>query len=129
MLSHLGLNVPDLGAAADYYGQVLPLVGYEHFSSGEAQLGYRPANDRPGPFLFLYAALDPRPYSGEGTGLQHVAFAVRTRGEVDAVHDLVRGLAGTILAAPRVWPEYSDRYYATFWHDPFGFKLETVCVR
>ena len=33
----------------------------------------------------------------------------------------------TVLHEPRVFPEYPQPYYATFWLDPHGFMLEAVC--
>ncbi len=34
---------------------------------------------------------------------------------------------GISLEAPRVFSQYPQPYYATFWFDPFGLKLEAVC--
>ena len=60
-------------------------------------------------------------------GLQHLAFMVRTRSAVQAARDAAAGLGSVIVHEPRVFPEYPQPYYATFWRDPFGFLLEAVC--
>ncbi len=124
-IGHLGLGVPDLAAAKAWYDQVLPALGYEPFFAHDDEVAYLPSDGRRGAFLFLY----PRPatYDPEAAGLQHLAFIVRTRAEVDAVHDLVAGLGSEIVHTPREWPEYPPPYYAAFWKDPHGFLLEAVC--
>lgn len=127
VLGHLGINVADLAAARTYYDELLPLLGFETYFTAADQCAYRPAGGKPGTFLFLYPADDPEPYSRARTGLQHLAFMVKTRSDVDRVHRHIQAAGGEILYAPRVFPQYPQPYYATFWLDPFGLKLEAVC--
>ncbi len=126
-LGHLGLNVPDLDVARAYYDELMPVLEFESFISDVDQFAYRPAAGKPGTYLFFYRALDPRDDSRYSSGLQHLAFMVRTRSEVDRVHALVRGLGSEVIHEPRDFPEYPQPYYATFWLDPHGFMLEAVC--
>jgi catechol 2,3-dioxygenase-like lactoylglutathione lyase family enzyme len=127
MLGHLGVNVPDLAAAKRYYDQLMPAVGFEEFLSAEDQFAYRPAGGKPGTFLFFYPAAEDGAYSRHRSGLQHLAFMVKTRSEVHAVHRLVIDLGNDILREPQEFPQYPPPYFATFWLDPFGFMLEAVC--
>ena len=127
MLGHLGVNVPDLGAAKRYYDALMPLVGFEPFFAAADEFSYRPAGGKPGTFLFFYPATQPGEYSSERTGLQHLAFTVRRRSLVDDVHGHVAGSGSTVIHAPQHFPQYPGHYYATFWLDPFGVKLEAVC--
>ena len=40
------------------------------------------------------------------------------------------GTAGaTVLHAPREWPQYRFDYYATFFLDPDGFRIEVATAR
>lgn len=125
-IGHLGLNVPDLEVARAYYDQLMPAVEFEPFFSDTDQFSYRPAG-KPGTVLFFYRALDAGDDSRYSSGLGHVAFMVRTRSDVDRVHALVRELGSEVIHEPRVFPEYPQPYYATFWLDPHGFLLEAVC--
>jgi catechol 2,3-dioxygenase-like lactoylglutathione lyase family enzyme len=127
VLGHLGVNVPDLGAARAYYDALLPLLDFEPFLAVDDQVAYRPAGGKRGTYLFLYPALEPGPYSRHHPGLQHLAFMVPTRSAVHAVHDHVHAHGGEVLHEPRPWPEYPPPYFATFWLDPFGVMLEAVC--
>jgi catechol 2,3-dioxygenase-like lactoylglutathione lyase family enzyme len=127
MLGHVGLNVPDLGAAKAYYDDMLPLLGYEPFFSGDDEFSYMPASAKRGTYLFFYGAEAAGDYSRQCTGLQHLAFIVPTRSAVDAVHDKAVALGNEVLHPPQSFPQYPPPYYATFWLDPFGFMLEAVC--
>lgn len=127
MLGHLGVNVPDLPAARRYYDALMPLVGFEPFLAADDEFAYRPAGGKPGTYLFFYPATSPAEYSSQRTGLQHLAFMVRRRAAVRAVHDHVIAIGGTVIDPPGHFPQYPGHYYATFWYDPFGLKLEAVC--
>jgi catechol 2,3-dioxygenase-like lactoylglutathione lyase family enzyme len=126
-LGHLGLNVPDLDVARAYYDELMPALEFESFISDVDQFAYRPAGGKPGSYLFFYRARDAGDDSRFTSGLQHLAFMLRTRSDVDSVHTLVRGLGSEVIHEPRVFPEYPQPYYATFWLDPHGFMLEAVC--
>jgi catechol 2,3-dioxygenase-like lactoylglutathione lyase family enzyme len=131
MLGHIGINVPNLDAARRYYSAVMPLVGFEAFLDAEDEFAYRPAAGKPGTYLFFYASTEQSVYSRLQSGLQHLAFMVRTRSAVTDVHSAVAELAGqfggSVLHEPQIFPQYPQPYFATFWLDPWGFMLEAVC--
>jgi catechol 2,3-dioxygenase-like lactoylglutathione lyase family enzyme len=127
MLGHLGVNVPDLAAAKRYYERLMPAVGFEEFLSADDQFAYRPAGGKPGTHLFFYPATEGSSYSRRAVGLQHLAFMVRTRSAVRAVHRLVTDMGDEVLHEPQNFPQYPPPYFATFWLDPSGLMLEAVC--
>ncbi len=127
VLGHLGVNVPDLASAKAYYDQVMPALGFETFREADDEFAYRPAGGKPGTYLFFYPSAERGDYPRDRTGLQHLAFMVRTRREVRAVYSLVMDLGSTVLHEPQSFPQYPPPYFATFWLDPFGFMLEAVC--
>ncbi len=127
MLGHIGINVPDLDAARSYYGDLLPRVGFETFVEDDDQFAFMPASGRRGTFLFFYPTASHEPYSRHTTtGLQHLAFMVPARSDVDEVHDWAKGVGSRVIHGPREFPEYPPPYYASFWLDPFGVMLEAV---
>ncbi|WIM88808.1 VOC family protein [Candidatus Mycobacterium wuenschmannii] len=127
MLGHVGLNVPDLPAARRYYRELMPLVGFDVFLDVDDQIAFRPTDGKPGTFVFLYPTTESGEYSRQRTGLQHVAFMVKTRSAVRAVHEWASSHGGEVLHEPQSFPQYPPPYFATFWLDPFGFMLEAVC--
>ncbi len=127
MLGHVCVNVPDLGVAKPYYDELMAMVEFEPYLSVPDQFAYCPANGKPGTYLFFYPALEAGEYSRQRPGLQHLAFMVRTKAAVHAVHDWASGRGAEILYEPQEFPQYPPPYYATFWLSPEGFMLEAVC--
>jgi len=61
-------------------------------------------------------------------GLHHLAFSVNSRAEVDRIYEeAIKPLAHLAVEAPPIdCPEYGEGYYATFFFDPDGIKLEVT---
>ena len=66
-------------------------------------------------------------YSRKGVGLQHLAFLVASRTEVDQTHQWVQQRGDEVLRPPQVFPEYGPDCNATYFLDPHGFMIEVVC--
>jgi len=128
-LGHIGLNVTDLARARTYYEKLMPMLSFELFFSKEDEFAFRPADGKPGTYIFFYPALEKGSYSRHRPGLQHLAFMVRSRAVVDQVHNWVVERGDEIIHTPQEFPQYHPGYYATFWYDPEGFMLEVVCPR
>jgi len=127
VLGHLGVNVPDLGVARTYYGELMPLLGYEPFLDADDEFAFMPAGGKRGTYLFFYPALEAGGFSRHQPGLQHLAFMVPSRTAVNEVHERVLQLGSEVVHQPQEFPQYPAPYYATFWLDPFGFMVEAVC--
>ncbi|MRH92639.1 extradiol dioxygenase [Nocardia sp. SYP-A9097] len=125
-LGHLGVNVSDLAAARAYYDELMPLLKYTPLLADDTQFAYWPAGGKAGTYVFFYPAPEPG-YTPNRAGLQHLAFMVRTRAEVDAVHAWASARGDEIVHAPREFPQYPPPYYATFWIGYDGIMLEAVC--
>lgn len=125
-VDHVGIAVPDLAAAKEYYDDLMPILGLRRWFDTSPELNYGPGAGH-GAQLFFYEAREAGPYSRHRTGLQHIGFMVATRDVVRAAHHWARERGDEILHAPREFPEYGEHCYATFWLDPHGFKLEAVC--
>jgi len=124
-LDHMGINVPDVASAREYYDALMPLVGFEPFMSGPDWASYAPA-DGNGTQLFFYTAQEGGAYSRHRPGLQHLCFLVPTRAEVRAAYEWARARGDEVLDEPQTFPQYHPLHYAAFWLDPHGFKLEVV---
>lgn len=120
-VDHIGIGVSDLGKAKSYYDALLPALGYEEFFSAADEFSYRPVDQKPGTFVFFYA--------GEAAAPQHVAFMVKTRGEVDAAYQIAIRQGSEAIHHPQMFAQYHENYYAAFWLDPFGMTVEVVCHR
>src|SRR3954466_7402247 len=118
-VDHIGVGVPDLGKAKSYYDALMPLLDYEEFFSAEEEFSYRPAEQKPGTFVFFYGDVAALP--------QHIAFLVKTRAAVDAAFEKAISFDSEAIHHPQMFPQYHENYYAAFWLDPFGLTVEAVC--
>ena len=56
----------------------------------------------------------------------HVDIRVTSREEVERMAAVVRSAGGRITSGPKVYPEYRGTYFAVFFEDPSGNRLEVV---
>jgi catechol 2,3-dioxygenase-like lactoylglutathione lyase family enzyme len=120
-IEHIGLGVPDVDSAKEYYDELMPMVGFQPCFGN----GYCP-EDFQGAQLFLYEAREPRDHSRHEVGLQHLAFLVPKRADVHHIHEWAEGRGDEIVRAPKASPQYGPHYYATYFLDPHGFMIEIV---
>jgi len=121
-LDHIDLRVSDLKHAHKFYGKLLPALGFTcDRTSGRWGIFYAPGGDKPEAF---FGFTQDRRHQPNGT---RIAFWADTREEVDRLARLVRKIGGKSLEGPEVCRAYSRGYYACFFEDPDGNKLEICC--
>ncbi len=67
-----------------------------------------------------------RPHDRYAPGLHHVAWRADSRDDVDRLHARLVEIGAVILDPPAAYPQYGAGYYAVFFADPDGLKLEYV---
>ncbi|MGH7859343.1 MAG: VOC family protein [Candidatus Binatia bacterium] len=122
---HVFLTVNDLKRSRDFYQALMPRLGYPEFFDYGTVLGWA----SPGGSFWLKEA-DRRhmreSFSKDRVGLCEVAFRAASREQVDGLALDVPKWGGALLHLPREYPEYVAGYYAVFFTDPDGIKLELV---
>jgi catechol 2,3-dioxygenase-like lactoylglutathione lyase family enzyme len=121
LFDHIDLRVKNRDAAEKFYAQVLPAIGFTVDKSGK-QWGLFEAEGRKAVEFFCFEEeADHRPNSNR------IAFWAESREAVDKVAEVVRKAGGKNLEGPELCVEYSPGYYAVFFEDPDGNKLEVCC--
>jgi len=127
-VDHIYVAVSDIDRSERFYDAVMKLLGFRkgtkainnerhlHYFNRVTQYTIRPARA---------GAPAHDPYS---PGLHHLCFRVPAPADVDAAARALREL-GVAASAPKLYPEYADDYYATFFTDPDGIRLEVVALR
>jgi catechol 2,3-dioxygenase-like lactoylglutathione lyase family enzyme len=127
-IDHVYFSVSDLAASERFYDRVLvdvlghvkalaPIGGdpHVHYVNRHFSIALRPARTRGA-------------HDSYAPGLHHFCFRVEDSRAVDRV---ARALvaAGIAASEPRLHPDYADDYYATFFVDPDGVRLEVTNFR
>jgi catechol 2,3-dioxygenase-like lactoylglutathione lyase family enzyme len=130
LFDHIDLRVKNMEAARKFYRKFLPQLGFVHeraepapaeVSAGDFHTFYSAGGDRPSEF---FGFTEDKNHQPNGT---RIAFWADTRDEVDRVAKLVREAGGKALEGPEICADYSPGYYAFFFEDPDGNKLEICC--
>ena len=120
---HIDLRVKDVDVARKFYGKFLPQLGFVQEKPGRYfHTFYSAGSDKPSEFFGLSPDKNHKP------NRTRIAFWADTREEVDRIAKLVREAGGKKLEGPEICEGYSPGYYAFFFEDPDGNKLE-ICFR
>jgi catechol 2,3-dioxygenase-like lactoylglutathione lyase family enzyme len=126
-IHHVDLAVSDVERSLAFYFAVLGAAGLEEFERypsyrgteevvylrfGETLLGLRPA--------------DGRQHRYYEVGIEHLAFYVDTREEVDAAHQRCLEIGARVHFPPEIDRD-DDRYHELFVWDPDGIRVEVAC--
>ncbi len=127
-IDHVFVAVRDLRRSEEFYDRVMSVLGFRKWEASisedphviyyNRQLAYslRPAKE---------GTPDHDPYA---PGLHHLCFRVVDEAAVDRAGDELRE-AGVEVTKPRYYPEYGPDYYAIFFEDPDGLRLEVMNFR
>jgi glyoxylase I family protein len=124
-IDHIYLTVSDFARSERFYDAVMEALGFRkgthaiagephcHYRNREFQVTIRPAHDT------------SRGHDSYAPGLHHLCFRVADNAAVDEAARVLRSL-GVAIEGPRACPEYTPDYYAVFFTDPDGLRLEIV---
>ena len=127
-LHHVDLVVSSIERSLPFYRELLAPLGYHRISEVEGERGET--------IWYLGGAgcaVGLREAQSEGAsdryrvGLHHIAFNASSRELVDERHEWLVEVGATIESPPQEY-SYIPGYYATFFYDPDGIKLEIVHV-
>ena len=127
-LDHVFVAVRDLRRSEDFYDRVMPILG---FRKGEASIGGDPHvvyYNRQFAYALRPAEEGTPDHDPYAPGLHHLCFRVVDEAAVDrAARELSTASVG--ITEPRHYPEYGPDYYAIFFEDPDGLRLEVMNFR
>jgi catechol 2,3-dioxygenase-like lactoylglutathione lyase family enzyme len=132
-LGHVDLVCGDLARSLAFYRAVFGPLGLQEPVLFDGERGesihYLRFPAAGSGSLGLRQALEQQPFELYAPGLHHLALAVEARVDVDLAHAGAVAAGAQVLHAPRVFPQYHPDYYATFFRDPDGFRIEVATAR
>ena len=141
-LAHVDLSVSNPDHSIPFYEAFFTALGYRRLDISPAFQGFKPSRAAWGIRLDSGASfgVEVRPSSGDdrtrrhdryARGMHHMAFHARSPEDVDRVHTAMCAVGATVLDAPADYTGhhgYSPGYYAAFYADPDGVKLEVAFI-
>jgi catechol 2,3-dioxygenase-like lactoylglutathione lyase family enzyme len=126
MLDHLRLSVGDVAEAHRLYDPLMRCLGFAPEGRDDDGVAWGKPDDRGRmQWLILTPASRTGEHDAAAPGLHHVAFMADSRAVVDRAHEIAVAAGAEVLDPPQDF-SYEPGYYATFFRDPNGFKLEVV---
>lgn len=134
IIDHLQITVKDLKKAEAFYDKIMPLLGFDlsKKSTGRVEandfdvIEYTHEN-------IIIGFNSPRLTFKDDTvnrrkpgSLHHLAFKASSKLEIDTLHPLIEEAGAQIVHPPKYYPEHGSNYYALFFKDLDGIKLEIV---
>ncbi len=126
-IDHIYLAVRDLDVSRRFYDVAMRILGFRSGTfaiDGDEHASY---HNRHFGFVLRPARSD-RAHDAYAPGLHHFCLRVEDAADVDRVAREL-GEAGIDVTPPRLYPEYAPDYYAIFFTDPDGIRLEVTNYR
>jgi catechol 2,3-dioxygenase-like lactoylglutathione lyase family enzyme len=119
---HTDLRASNVEKVRPLYDALLPALGYTRVTS---HAGLHLYYHLPGDDVDFFGINADPDHRANGT---RIAFAAVSREQVDELAGLARAAGALAFEPPHLCPEYTGKYYATFFEDADGNKLE-ICFR
>jgi glyoxylase I family protein len=126
---HVDLVVSSIERSLPFYRELLGPLGWHGMSEVEGERGETIwyLNGRETSIGLRQAQSENGPYDRYAVGLHHLAFEAASRAAVDERADWLRSTGAELESEPQEYG-YMPGYYAVFFYDPDGMKLEILHV-
>jgi catechol 2,3-dioxygenase-like lactoylglutathione lyase family enzyme len=119
-VDHISIRVGDYEKSKAFYGKLMPFLGFKLLDEYQDAIGWTNGKTR-----FWIGPADAQgrkhKYRIGDIGLHHYAFELRSRKDVDDLQAFLKKERVEIVDPAG---EYYEDYYAVFFLDPDGIKLE-----
>ncbi len=127
-IDHLAIRVSDFDVSRRFYDRLLTFLGFVREWEFDQVVGWNN-----GVTMFWITAADAEgrrhPHHTGDIGYHHYAFELGAHEEVDELGAFLAQEGAIIVDPPSAYPSYGEGYYAVFFQDPDGLKLEAMYFR
>ena len=116
-IDHISIRVSDYKKSKAFYGRLFEFLGFEISDEYPNTIGWTNGKTR----YWIAPAEGRKKHRIGDVGLHHYAFELRNRKDVDALQAFLKDERVRIVDPA---DEYYEDYYAVFFLDPDGIKLE-----
>ncbi|MFZ1812483.1 MAG: VOC family protein [Candidatus Saccharimonadales bacterium] len=121
---HIKIAVVDYAKSYEFYRRLFDVLGYKGIKDSGSGAGWvTPA----GFGIYIAGAeIAAKPLAHGSPGLHHLCFKAHSVDAVNKVYDTLVKSDVKIFEGPAQYPQYTASYYAVFFADPDGSKLEVA---
>lgn len=119
-VDHLVISVSNFERSKSFYSPLFRFLGMKVMEEHEGSIGWKNGSSR---FWIFQADAKgrKRKHRMGDVGFHHYAFSLRSRKDVDELQVFLKEMGAKIVDPAG---EYYDKYYAVYFLDPDGMKLE-----
>jgi len=121
---HIKLAVSDYKKSYFFYKAIFDTLGYKQVVDKEKQAGWT-SNEGYG-ILITQAKITNSKYEFGFVGIHHLCLKANSVEIVDKVYKILLEKDIFIFDPPKTYKNYTDKYYAIYFADPDGMKLEVA---
>lgn len=134
VIDHLQITVQDFNRAEQFYDQLMPLLGFDLSlkSKGKVPQHEFEVVEYVHPMLTIginsprAAFVNDSVHRRKPGSLHHLAFKADSRKQIDELFPKIKAIGADIVEPPKFYPQHGESYYALFFKDLDGIKLEIV---
>ena len=116
-IDHISIRVSDYEKSKTFYSKLFTYLGFEISDDYGSTIGWTNGKTR----YWIAEAEGRKTYKIGDVGFHHYAFELRSRRDVDQLQEFLKKEKVKIVDPA---DEYYEDYYAVFFLDPDGLKLE-----
>jgi len=122
-IDHLTIRVGNFEKSKRFYGQLLGFLGFKLEWEFDHVAGW---NNGITMFWIGEADAEGKKHKHRigNIGFHHYAFELSERKDVDELYTFLKKEKITVVDPPADYPDYGEGYYAVYFLDPDGLKLE-----
>lgn len=132
IIDHIQITVKDFNRAEEFYDKLMPLLGFDIVKKSKGRvdahdfdvieyvhdnitIGINSPRE-------LFASSDV--HRRKPGALHHLAFRASSVDEINELYPKLEAVGANIIEPPMYYPQHGENYYALYFKDPDGIKLE-----
>ncbi|MFA5022632.1 MAG: VOC family protein [Patescibacteria group bacterium] len=122
-IGHIRMLASNFKESYSFYKDIFEALGYNQVSNKENKATW--VKDGYG-IMLGQAKINDYQYKYGMPGIHHLCLKAASVDQVDKLYNLALKKEVHIYEPPKKYPNYTDKYYAVFFGDPDGIKLEVA---
>jgi catechol 2,3-dioxygenase-like lactoylglutathione lyase family enzyme len=134
IVDHLQITVKDFKKAEAFYDKLMPILGFDLTNKSKGRVDKHEFDV----IEYVHSNItiginSPRSVYDQDTvnrrkpgAIHHLAFRATSKDEIDSLYPLIKDIGADIVDTPQYYPQHGEKYYALFFKDLDGIKLEIM---